>query len=91
MCIRDSCYNAASVIQHGQILATYHKHALPNYSVFDEKRYFAAGEHALVFEHQDVNIGVLICADVWEPAPALKAKAAGAQLLICLLYTSRCV
>ena len=82
--VGEFCYNAASVIQHGKILATYHKHSLPNYSVFDEKRYFAAGEHALVFEHQDVNIGVLICADVWEPAPALKAKAAGAQLLIAL-------
>lgn len=82
--VGELCYNAASVIQDGKILATYHKHALPNYSVFDEKRYFAAGEHALVFEHQSVLIGVLICADVWETAPALKAKAAGAQLLIAL-------
>ncbi len=82
--VGELCYNAASVIQDGKILATYHKHALPNYSVFDEKRYFAAGEHALVFEHQSIKIGVLICADVWETAPALKAKAAGAQLLIAL-------
>lgn len=82
--VGELCYNAASVIQDGKILVTYHKHALPNYSVFDEKRYFAAGEHALVFEHQSVLIGVLICADVWESAPAQKAKAAGAQLLIAL-------
>ncbi|HQC28202.1 MAG TPA: NAD+ synthase [Methylotenera sp.] len=82
--VGELCYNAASVIQDGKILATYHKHALPNYSVFDEKRYFAAGEHALVFEHQSIKIGVLICADVWESAPAQRAKAAGAQLLIAL-------
>lgn len=80
--VGDKCYNAASVLQGGKILATYHKQALPNYSVFDEKRYFAAGSEALVFEHQGVNIGVLICADVWESNPAFLAKEAGAELLI---------
>ncbi|MEQ1603227.1 MAG: NAD+ synthase, partial [Methylophilaceae bacterium] len=80
--VDDVCYNAASVLQDGKILATYHKHALPNYSVFDEKRYFAAGSEPLIFEHQNIKIGVLICADVWEPAPALLAKQAGAELLI---------
>ncbi|MGB2832854.1 MAG: NAD+ synthase [Methylotenera sp.] len=82
--VGDVCYNAASVIQDGKILATYHKHALPNYSVFDEKRYFTSGHEALVFKHQHIHIGVLICADVWETAPALKAKAAGAELLIAI-------
>ncbi len=80
--VGEACYNAASVLQDGKILATYHKHALPNYSVFDEKRYFAAGTEPLVFEHQNIKIGVLICADVWESAPALLAKQAGAELLI---------
>lgn len=82
--VGDVCYNAASVLQDGRIFATYHKHELPNYSVFDEKRYFAAGDEALVFAHHGIKIGVLICADVWEPVPALLAKAAGAELLIAL-------
>lgn len=82
--VEDACFNAASVLQDGKVFATYHKHALPNYAVFDEKRYFSAGTDALVFKHEDVKIGVLICADVWEPAPALMAKAAGAELLIAL-------
>jgi NAD+ synthase (glutamine-hydrolysing) len=80
--VGSACYNAASVLQDGKILATYHKHALPNYSVFDEKRYFTPGVNSLVFEHQGINIGVLICADVWESAPALLAKKAGAELLV---------
>lgn len=82
--VGDACYNAASVLQDGKIIASYHKYALPNYSVFDEKRYFKAGNDALVFEHEGVKIGILICADVWEPTPALLAKAAGAELLMAL-------
>ncbi len=82
--VGDACYNAASILQDGKIIASYHKHALPNHSVFDEKRYFKAGDEALVFEHQGHQIGVLICADVWEPQPALLAKAAGADLLVVL-------
>lgn len=82
--VDDACFNAASVLRDGKIIATYHKHVLPNYSVFDEKRYFASGHDALVFEHDGIKLGVLICADVWESAPALLAKAAGAELLIAL-------
>lgn len=82
--VGEECFNAASVLQNGQVYATYYKQALPNYSVFDEKRYFNSGGEALVFEHHDVKIGVLICADVWEPNPAALAKAAGAELLIAL-------
>lgn len=78
------CYNAASVLQQGRVIATYHKHVLPNYAVFDEKRYFTAGNQPLVFEHQGTKLGVLICADVWESEPALSAKAAGAELLLAL-------
>lgn len=77
-------FNAVSILQDGEVMATYHKHVLPNYAVFDEKRYFTAGNDALVFQHHDVNIGVLICADVWESAPALASKAAGAQILVAL-------
>ena len=82
--VEESCFNAASVLRDGMIVATYHKHSLPNHSVFDEKRYFSHGHHALVFEHEGTKIGVLICADVWEPESALKAKLAGAELLIAL-------
>jgi len=79
-----ACFNAASVLRDGKVLATYHKHALPNYAVFDEKRYFSSGTDALVFTHEGIKLGVLICADVWESEPALLAQAAGAELLIAL-------
>lgn len=82
--IGDACFNAASVLQDGMVVASYHKQSLPNYGVFDEKRYFTPGSDALVFNHQGVKLGVLICADVWESAPALKAKVAGAELLLAL-------
>ncbi len=82
--VGEVCFNAASVLQDGKIFATYHKHVLPNYSVFDEKRYFTEGNEALVFEHEGAKVGVLICADVWESAPALKAKVAGAEIIIAL-------
>lgn len=77
-------YNAASVLENGKIIATYHKQALPNYQVFDEKRYFEAGEETCVFTHQDTQVGLLICEDVWLQAPAAAAKAAGAEWLIAL-------
>ena len=70
-------YNAASAIEHGKITATYHKQLLPNYSVFDEERYFEAGNTPLVFTHNGTKLGVLICADGWEASPAAEAKRAG--------------
>lgn len=80
----DQCFNAASILESGSIVATYHKQALPNYGVFDEKRYFTPGSEALVFNHCGVKVGLLICADVWEQKPALLAKVAGAELLIAM-------
>ena len=77
-------YNAASVLENGKIQATYHKKVLPNYSVFDEERYFTAGNTPLVFNHGGVKFGVMICADGWESGPALKAKEAGAEFLVSL-------
>ncbi len=77
-------FNAASVLQDGAVVATYHKHRLPNYSVFDEVRYFVPGNQPLVFEHHGVRFGVLICADVWDSSPATKAREAGAQVLLAL-------
>jgi NAD+ synthase (glutamine-hydrolysing) len=75
-------YNAASVIHSGRIQATYHKHHLPNYNVFDEERYFEAGDLPVVFEWEGTRYGVLICADIWEPGPALQALQANAQVLL---------
>ena len=77
-------YNAASVLENGKIQATYHKQVLPNYSVFDEERYFTAGNAPLVFSHGGIKFGVMICADGWESGPALKAKEAGAEFLVSL-------
>jgi NAD+ synthetase len=58
-------YNAASVIQNGRIIATYHKHTLPNYTVFDEERYFDSDDEPCVFRVSGVNFGVNICEDTW--------------------------
>lgn len=80
----EQCFNAASVLEGGHVVATYHKQVLPNYGVFDEERYFVSGSEALVFNHCGVKLGVLICADVWESKPALLAKMAGAELLVAM-------
>ena len=58
-------YNAASVIQNGRIIATYHKHTLPNYTVFDEERYFDSDNEPCVFQVSGVKFGVNICEDTW--------------------------
>ena len=77
-------YNAASLLRGGMIAATYRKHRLPNYEVFDEERYFAAGDTPCVIVVNDVRVGVNICADIWEPGAADAARAAGAQILLAL-------
>jgi NAD+ synthase (glutamine-hydrolysing) len=75
-------YNAASVLQNGKIIATYHKQKLPNYSVFDEDRYFEPDGESLIFTLDGIKFGIIICADGWEPEPAQKAKLAGAEFLL---------
>jgi len=75
-------HNAAQVLRDGQILATYAKRELPNYQVFDERRYFAPGGAACVFDAEGVKVGLLICEDAWFDAPAKDAKDAGAELLV---------
>lgn len=77
-------FNAASVLQNGKIIATYHKQILPNYSVFDEDRYFEADNKSLIVDLEGIKFGIMICADGWEPAPAKKAKEAGAEFLLSL-------
>ena len=78
-------HNAASVISEGQIVATYAKRELPNYQVFDERRYFSPGKGTCVFEAGEgadkVKVGLLICEDAWFEEPARLAKEAGAELL----------
>jgi len=77
-------YNAASVIQDGRVVKTYHKHALPNYTVFDEERYFEADNEPCVFQIDGATLGVNICEDTWEPVAPRAARAAGAQVLLVL-------
>jgi len=84
-------HNAASVLSGGAVVATYCKRELPNYQVFDERRYFAsgrdAGQEAVVFDVDGLRFGLLICEDAWFDEPAASARAAGAQAL-CVLNAS---
>jgi NAD+ synthase (glutamine-hydrolysing) len=81
----QSRFNAASVLREGQVVATYAKRELPNYQVFDERRYFTPGQGVCVFEAGEaenlVRVGLLICEDAWFEEPARLAKEAGAQML----------
>ncbi len=79
-------FNAASVISEGRILETYAKRELPNYQVFDERRYFTPGQGVCVFQvesdqGEQVSVGLLICEDAWFEEPAQLALEAGAQVL----------
>ncbi len=75
-------YNAASVIADGQCLATYYKQELPNYSVFDEKRYFTKGTQATVFNYGGIRFGLTICEDIWFTSPASQAADKGAEVML---------
>ena len=77
-------YNAASLLRDGKIAATYLKHELPNYSVFDEERYFDHGCEPCVFEMEGIRFALNICADIWEADAARQARNAGAQVLLVL-------
>ena len=77
-------HNRASVLCEGQIVGHYDKRELPNYQVFDERRYFTPGEGAGVFEVAGVRVGLLICEDAWFEEPARLARDAGAQVLAVL-------
>jgi NAD+ synthase (glutamine-hydrolysing) len=75
-------FNAARLMRRGGPSANHRKNCLPNYRVFDEKRYFEAGTAATVFELRGFRVGLLVCEDIWEPEPARAARDAGAELLI---------
>ncbi len=75
-------YNSAAWLAGGEIRGLYHKHCLPNYAVFDERRYFTAGHAPLVVPCADLRVGVIVCEDGWFAAPAKLARGAGAELLV---------
>ena len=78
-------YNAAAVVADGAVRAVYRKVFLPNYGVFDEQRYFQAGDRGGIVQLGDVRVGLTICEDIWEPGPPLSDEAlAGATLIVCV-------
>jgi len=81
----QSRFNAASVLREGEVVALYAKRELPNYQVFDERRYFSPGKGVCVFDAGEgadaVKVGLLICEDAWFEEPARLAKEAGAEML----------
>jgi NAD+ synthase (glutamine-hydrolysing) len=80
--VRTGLYNAASFIADGECLGTYYKQQLPNYSVFDEKRYFVEGHEPCVIQYKNIQFGLTICEDIWFAAPAEKARDAGADIIV---------
>jgi NAD+ synthase (glutamine-hydrolysing) len=81
---KGKLFNAACVLRDGKITQTYAKQHLPNYRVFDEKRYFRRGKESLVIDIAGHKVGLLICEDIWMKAPAKAAKKAGAEILLVL-------
>jgi NAD+ synthetase len=77
-----ACYNAMALLRDGAIAAVYRKQRLPNYTVFDEERYFEPGSTPCVFDVDGVRCGVVICEDCWYPGPAAQAREAGAQVIM---------
>ncbi len=77
-------YNAVSLLRGGRVETSYRKHALPNYAVFDERRYFESSASPLVLEVRGRLLAILICEDLWQVAPAEMARRSGAELLLCL-------
>ncbi len=78
------CYNAAAVLRDGNILGVYHKQVLPNYGVFDERRYFATGSQHVLLEIKGQKVGLLICEDIWDKKPLTQLKKLGANLALVL-------
>src|SRR3977135_4502775 len=75
-------FNSAVVIRDGAVIANHRKACLPNYRVFDEKRYFTPGTEPTIVELNGIKAGVLVCEDVWDVQPAYLARQAGAQVLL---------
>lgn len=78
----ENLYNSAAVIKNRQIIGIHRKICLPNYAIFDEKRWFSEGNEATVFELGGRKIGASICEDIWFPETAKKQKDMGAEMII---------
>lgn len=79
--LEEKLYNSCSLIREGEIRETHHKQLLPNYGVFDEKRYFEPGDKTTVFDLHGIPAALSICEDIWEEAPCQDAKKAGVKLI----------
>src|SRR5436190_17221475 len=75
-------FNALYVCAEGEVKAIVHKRLLPNYGVFDEKRYFEPGDEAVVYQVGGLAAGLTVCEDMWQPGPAADLARAGAELLV---------
>jgi len=80
----DDLYTSAALFRGGRRYANHRKQLLPNYRVFDEKRYFRAGVAPTLVDIGGVRAALLVCEDLWEPEPILQARAAGAELVLAL-------
>ena len=78
----DGLFNMAALIGDGMIKAEYAKIKLPNYAVFDEKRYFVAGDSACIVDYKGVKLGLTVCEDIWHDGPIEMAVDEGAELII---------
>ncbi|WP_070988248.1 NAD+ synthase [Halofilum ochraceum] len=79
----DVCYNGGVLLDAGKRVAAVRKRCLPNYGVFDEKRYFSAGDSAVTVSIDGHTLGLMICEDIWQAEPASDLAAAGAELILC--------
>ncbi len=80
----DNIHNSCAVFSDGKLVCHYRKQRLPNYSVFDEMRYFTPGKDAAVFSLNGIRFGLHICEDVWGPQPMAASRAAGAECIIAI-------
>ena len=78
----DAVYNSAALLRDGEVLANHRKIALPNYGVFDEKRWFTPGDGATVVDLNGTKLGLIICEDVWVPGPCRAAAEKGARAIL---------
>ncbi len=78
----ETIYNTVALLRDGETIASYRKQILPNYGVFDEKRYFTPGQSTCVLPIEDCSFALTICEDIWESEPVSGARAAGARLVL---------
>src|SRR5690606_9200945 len=81
-------FNGAAVVAGGLVRGVYRKRFLPNYGVFDEARYFRAGDHPGVLRIGDIRVGLAVCEDIWYPTPVVSSLAAARVDIICCISSS---